>query len=112
MSDKPKSQPVVVLITAPSSEVGERIAALLLERRLAACVNLLGPVHSLYTWQGEIHSDQEVLLLVKSRAELFEEHLIPAVREVHPYELPEIIALPVVAGLPSYLDWIEQVTLP
>jgi periplasmic divalent cation tolerance protein len=99
-----------VLITVPSVAVGEQIADPLQAGRMAACVNILPPIHSRYIWQGERASDEEVLLLVKSRAELFQERLVPAVKEVHPYEVPEIIALPVVMGSADYLGWIDEVT--
>jgi periplasmic divalent cation tolerance protein len=102
--------PVVVLITAPTKEAGRQIAGALLERRLAACVNILPPANSLYVWEGVIHDDEEVLLIVKTRADLLEEGLIPAVQSIHPYEVPEIIALPILGGLGSYLKWIGEVT--
>lgn len=105
-----KSQKVVVCITAPSAQVGEQIAAELVGKRLAACVNILAPIRSIYRWEGKIQDDQEVLLLVKTRADLVESRLIPAVQSIHPYQVPEIIALPVTAGLPAYLDWVEAET--
>jgi periplasmic divalent cation tolerance protein len=103
---------IVVLITVPSLEVGERIAASLLEKKLAACVNILPGVTSIYTWKGAVQKDQEQMLLVKTRAELFQERLVPAVEALHPYEVPEIIALPLVLGSPDYLDWIAAETQP
>ena len=99
-------QPIIVFITAPSKEIGKEIASALVEGKLAACVNMLGPIDSIYTWEGKICNEEEVLLIVKSQSSLFESQLIPAVKAVHPYEIPEIIALPVVMGLPSYLDWV------
>jgi len=104
------NQPIVVLITVPSKQVGERIAEVLLEQKLAACVNIIPGVSSIYLWKGIINRDEESLLIVKSRAGLFEEHILPTVQAIHPYEVPEIIALPVVMGLPGYLDWIREVT--
>jgi periplasmic divalent cation tolerance protein len=103
---------IVVLITVPSWQAGEAIARLLVESRLAACVNILPAVRSIYSWKGAIQSDEEVLLLAKSRAELFADQLLPAVKAAHPYELPEIIALPIRMGLPGYLDWINEATSP
>jgi periplasmic divalent cation tolerance protein len=103
-----ESRYIVVLITVPSEEVGQAIARALVEQRLAACVNRLQPVHSLYTWEGKTTEDLELLLIVKSRAELFE-RLVPAVKALHPYQVPEIIALPVVMGSQDYLDWIDSV---
>ena len=99
----------VILITVPSDEVGEKIAVSLLEQNLAACVNILPAINSLYMWKGQAHHDQEILLVVKSRAELFEK-IVPAVKRIHPYEVPEIIALPILMGSQSYLDWIGEET--
>ncbi len=101
---------IVVLITAPSKDVGEKIANYLLEHKLAACVNIVSAVNSLYTWKGEVCNDDEVLLIVKSRSDLFDTEIVPAVKSVHPYDVPEIIALPIVAGFSEYLDWIQDVT--
>jgi periplasmic divalent cation tolerance protein len=103
-------QAIVVLITAPSQEVARVIASALLEKKLAACVNVLPGIRSYYTWKGKTQEDQEVLLFVKTRLGLFESQLIPAVKAVHPYELPEIIALPIQAGLEGYLKWIDEET--
>ena len=102
---------ILVMITAPSEEVAREIADVLLEKKLAACVNLVPSISSLYTWQEKLNDDDEILLIVKSRAELFEEQLVPAVQQIHPYDVPEIIALPIVMGSQSYLDWIEEVTV-
>ena len=99
-------QAVLVLITAPSQDVARRIASALLEGKLAACVNVLPGVRSYYTWKGEPQEDEEVLMLVKTRLAVFESRLAPAVKAIHPYELPEIIALPVQAGLQGYLEWV------
>jgi periplasmic divalent cation tolerance protein len=101
---------IIVLITCPNKEVSEGVAKALLEQKLAACVNTMMPVTSLYIWKGEINRDEEMLLIVKSRADLFESELIPAVKAVHPYEVPEIIALPVIMGSEDYLGWIREVT--
>jgi periplasmic divalent cation tolerance protein len=104
------NEAVVILITVPSTEVGKQIANELLERKLAACVNIFPAFHSIYRWQGKIITDEEVLLLVKTRRELVADLVIPAVKEIHPYEVPEIIALPVMEGSKSYLDWIQEET--
>lgn len=103
-------QYILVLITTPSKEVGEQISNVLLEKKLAACVNMLAPVNSIYTWQGATAQDEETLLIVKSKAELFQDQLVPAVQAIHPYEVPEIIALPILLGSASYLSWIDEVT--
>jgi periplasmic divalent cation tolerance protein len=99
---------VVVLIAAPSKSEGEKIANTLLEQKLAACVNIVSPVQSLYVWEGEICSEEEALLIVKTKAAVFEGKLVPAVQALHPYEVPEIIALPVIMGSERYLDWIDE----
>ncbi len=101
---------LVVMITAPSKEVAAGIARRLLEKKLAACVNILPPIRSLYTWEGKVHDDEETLMLAKTRMELFESELVPAVKEMHPYDVPEIIALPIQMGSKDYLDWIDEVT--
>ena len=97
---------IVVFITAPSREAAQKIASGLLEKKLAACVNILPAIQSIYSWQGTVQVDDEVLLIVKSRAALFDEKLVPAVQDMHPYDVPEIIALPVIMGSQSYLDWV------
>lgn len=100
----------VVLVTVPSKDLGERIAKALLEQGLIACANLIESVQSFYTWQGEMQIDKEGLLVLKTRADLFQDKLIPAIQALHPYEVPEIIALPIVMGAADYLDWIDEVT--
>jgi periplasmic divalent cation tolerance protein len=110
MTDQSKTEFCVVLITAPSEEVARKIASDLLAKKLAACVNLVPTVSSLYHWKGEIVEDQETLMIVKCRSELFEGEVVAAVRQSHPYEVPEIIALPVVQGAPDYLAWMREVT--
>jgi periplasmic divalent cation tolerance protein len=107
-----QGEPILVLITVPSVDVGRQIAQRLLEDRLAACVNIVPSMNSLYIWQEAINDDQEALLIVKSRADLFEARLVPAVCGLHPYQVPEIIALPIQMGLQSYLDWIDETTAP
>jgi len=101
---------VVVLITVPSKEVANKISDVLLNQKLAACVNIVSPINSLYTWKGKVNNDEEVLMIVKSRADLFETKLIDAVKSSHPYDVPEIIALPIIMGARDYLDWIKEVT--
>jgi periplasmic divalent cation tolerance protein len=98
----------VVLITAPDRESGVKMARRLLERRLAACVNI-APVSSMYWWEGKIEESSEVLLVVKTTSERLGD-LIREVRAIHPYKVPEIIALPITAGLADYLDWVRKET--
>jgi periplasmic divalent cation tolerance protein len=104
-------QCILVMITAPSEGAARDIAQTLLEKKLAACVNLVPGIRSLYTWDGAVNDDNEVLLIAKSRAALFENQLVPAVQQLHPYDVPEIIAVPITMGSQSYLDWIEEVTI-
>lgn len=98
--------PLVVLTTAGSPEEADRLARELVGRRLAACVNIVPGVRSIYRWEGEVREDGELLLVIKTRAEELEA-LRAAVRELHSYDLPEILALPVAGGDRAYLDWIE-----
>ena len=97
----------IVLCTVPDAATGEALGQHLVETGLAACVNLVPGLTSIYRWQGKVQRDAEVLLVIKTRHDRFAA-LSAAVRERHPYELPEIIAVPLSAGLPAYLDWINQ----
>jgi len=97
----------VVLITAPNQEVARSIARALVEERLAACVNLVPGLTSIYRWQGEVVEDQEVLLLVKTTTFAFP-RLKERVLALHPYTVPEIIALPIAEGHGAYLDWLRE----
>jgi periplasmic divalent cation tolerance protein len=104
MTDK-----IVIFSTCGSPEEAERLARLLVERRLAACVNILPPVRSIYRWQGKMEDAAEWMLMIKTQRARFEE-LSEALRAAHSYEVPEILALPVIAGSPAYLDWISTET--
>lgn len=97
----------IVLSTSGSREEAEKIAHALVERRLAACVNIVGPIHSVYRWQGKVESAAEHLLLVKTTADLFDS-VAKAIRELHAYELPECIQVPIEGGSAEYLKWIEE----
>jgi len=97
---------VQVLTTAGSEEEAERIGTALLERRLAACVQALGPITSRYRWQGKLEEASEWQCLAKTEASLYEE-VEAAIRAVHSYEEPEILAIPVLAGSRGYLDWVS-----
>lgn len=100
---------VVVFMTAPDEETAGRIARTLVEERLVACVNIVPGLRSIYRWEGKLCDDPEVLCLCKTRTELF-----PAIRErvssLHPYSVPEIIAVPLAQGSASYLEWVAQST--
>lgn len=98
---------VVVFCTAPAGEA-EDLAQALLDARLVACVNITG-VQSFYRWEGAIQNDAELLLIAKTEHRLLDP-LIERIRELHSYETPEIIALPIVGGSASYLDWIREET--
>lgn len=100
----------VLLTTTPNREEAATIAKLLIEEKLAACVQLL-PIESFYAWQGKTQNEAEILLLVKTRSALFE-RAIARIRAVHSYTVPEIVALPFTAGFAGYLDWIDEVTTP
>jgi len=96
-----------VVTTVGSREEAEQLATLLVERRLVACAQIVGPVTSVYRWRGRVETAQEHQVLLKTRRALYG-RLEHAIRQHHSYELPEIIALEVVAGLPGYLSWIDQ----
>ena len=100
-----KAKALLVLCTCPNQAVAEEIATLLLERRLAACVNRVPGVESMYRWEGKIERDQEQLLLIKTTPDVYSE-LERLVLETHPYDVPEVIAVPVDEGSERYLDWI------
>jgi periplasmic divalent cation tolerance protein len=98
----------MLLTTTPTREEAARIAKLLIDEKLAACVQLL-PIESFYFWQGATQNEVELLLLVKTRSNLFEQ-AIARIKDIHSYTVPEIVALPFTAGFGSYLNWIDQVT--
>lgn len=98
---------IVVLVTASSMKEAETIGRGLVENRLAACVNICTGVRSFFRWQGAIEEQEEVLMLVKSRSDLLPA-ILAAVKRLHSYTVPEVIALPVLAGSPDYLAWIDE----
>ncbi len=98
---------IVVLVTAPGEDEGEKIARMIVEERLAACVNVLPGVKSCFWWEGKVDEAKEVLLIIKTERRLFD-RLQQAVKGAHSYSVPEIIALPVVAGNADYLGWIRD----
>ena len=99
----------LVYVTVGSEAQAQEMAQALVSEKLAACVNRIGPMQSTYLWQGEIQADTEFLLMIKTRQSLFDS-LSQRVSELHSYELPEIIALPLIHGLPAYLQWIQDST--
>ena len=100
---------VVVLVTTSSEEESAKIAALLLEQRKAACVSIIPGVTSRFWWQGRLESAQESLLIIKTRAALVPE-LTEIVKKAHSHTVPEVVALPIVAGNRDYLDWVDRET--
>lgn len=100
---------LVVFITTSSYDEARKIASALVDQRKAACVNIVPKVNSLFRWKGEIEEAEESLLVVKTRAELFPD-VVSTVKSIHSYEVPEIIALPIVEGNPDYLTWLKEET--
>lgn len=96
-----------VITTVDDRQKAHEIARALVERRLAACAQVVGPIRSYYWWQGKLEEAEEWLLQLKTRVELYDE-LERALRAMHPYTVPEILAFPVVAGNPAYLEWLRE----
>jgi len=105
------SEALVVLTNCPDEGVADRIARTLVEQGLAACVNRLAPVRSTYRWEGAVEQATETPLLVKTTRVRYAE-VEQTIRALHPYEVPEIVALPIEAGLAAYLRWIVDETRP
>jgi len=103
------NESIVVLITCGSEEEALKIANALVEEHLAACVNLVSPIRSIYRWEGKIWDEKEWLLIIKTQKQRFEE-LEKKVKFLHSYSVPEIISLPIVEGSSSYLNWLEEMT--
>ena len=104
-------QVLIVMTNLPNAQAASTLASALVEARLAACVNLLPAVQSVYRWQGKVERATEMTLLIKTTQRHYAA-LEAAIRAAHPYDLPEVIALPVTAGLPSYLQWVDAETTP
>ncbi len=98
-----------ILVTCPDEEVAARIARTLVEEKLAACVNIVPQVRSIYRWKSELQDDREALCIIKTRRALYEA-VRTRVEALHPYKVPEIMALPFVAGNSEYLAWLAQQT--
>jgi len=110
---RPPAKPTMsfraVFVTVPTIEVAKSLASGIVSKKLAACVNIIPQVTSVYEWEGKINEDSELILMIKTQAHLFEE-LSNYVKANHPYDVPEVIALPIEQGSSSYLDWIKKVT--
>jgi periplasmic divalent cation tolerance protein len=98
---------LIIFCTCPNKDTAEKIARLLVETNMAACVNILPGISSIYSWKGQIESAQEHLLLIKAHKDYYQS-IETTIRDLHPYELPEIIAVPIDCGLPEYLHWIDS----
>lgn len=101
---------ILVISNLPDQASAEKLAAILIEQRLAACVNVQSPCTSVYRWQGQVETATEVPVFIKTTREHYPA-LEQAIKANHPYELPEIIAVPLVAGLPAYLEWVRTETI-
>ena len=102
-----KSEHIIILITANDAEEAQNIAELLLEQRLAACVNIVADINSSYWWEGKLDKAPESLLIIKTQAKKLSE-IVQSVKTVHSNTIPEIIALPIIGGNQDYLDWIDN----
>jgi len=100
---------MVVLVTTKDKDEAMSIAEVLVSERLAACANVLEPVVSVYTWKGKIERSAEALMMLKTHADVFH-LLVERVKELHSYDVPEIIGIPITGGNPAYLKWIDEVT--
>ena len=104
---KTKRVPVLASTTTAKAEDAGKIAMQLVERKLAACVQIVEPITSVYRWQGKIESEREILLLIKSTRDLIPD-IAELLDEIHPYEVPELVATPIIGGSTSYLSWLED----
>ncbi|MEM2025791.1 MAG: divalent-cation tolerance protein CutA [Desulfurococcaceae archaeon] len=102
-----EKNPIVVFVTASSKEEAERIAKVLLEDKLIACANIIGPVHSMFWWLDSIDNAQEYLIIMKTRKDLFE-RICEKVKALHSYQIPEVIASPIIDGLKQYMKWLDE----
>jgi periplasmic divalent cation tolerance protein len=103
------TETIAILTNVPDPECADRISRALVERRLAACVNILPGIRSVYQWEGKVEETQEITLLIKTAVLRYQE-IERVILDMHPYQVPEIIALPITAGLPAYLGWIASET--
>lgn len=106
-----QDQYLVVSTTCPDESLANTLACALIESRIAACVHISAPIRSIYSWEGKICEEQEISLHIKCLQSRYAE-LEQLVLQLHPYQVPEIIAVPVTHGLPAYLDWIKDNTQP
>jgi periplasmic divalent cation tolerance protein len=107
LRDRDMSETVVVFVTAPSADKAAEIARALVEEKLAACGNVIPAVRSIYRWEGKVHDEAEALLVLKAPRKRLQE-LSDRVEQLHPYDLPEVIGIPIEGGSEKYIDWIIQ----
>ena len=100
----------LVLVTVPDEDTALKLAGSLVEERLAACANIIPNIRSIYHWEGRIEDNSELLIIFKTKKELVSK-LTKRVTELHPYDVPEVVALPIKSGFTDYLDWIQAETL-
>ncbi|MCP4254403.1 MAG: divalent-cation tolerance protein CutA [Candidatus Scalindua sp.] len=103
------SDHIIIYITAGSASEAKKIGHTLVEEKLVACSNIISPIRSIYSWQGKICDDKEALMILKTRKKLFKQ-IIKRVEEIHSYDVPEIIAMPIIDGSSKYLSWINEET--
>lgn len=109
MSEPMTDEAIVVYITAPNEEEAANIAQALVRSRIAACVNIVEDIRSIYSWQGKVEDDSEVLMIVKTRRALFDK-LSNTVMDLHSFDVPEVIAIPIIDGSADYLAWLREST--
>jgi periplasmic divalent cation tolerance protein len=109
MTDQNAKDEIVVLVTVSGEDEAVKIARALVEAKLAACANIINNVRSIYAWEGKVEDDSELLMVIKTRRSIFSD-LAAKVRELHSYDVPEIIALPIVDGSAEYLKWLNEST--
>ena len=102
-----ESEFIQVLTTTENEQDAEKIARALVEKRLAGCVQIIGPIKSIYWWKEKVETAKEWLCIVKTKERLFEE-VEKSIREIHPYETPEILAIPIIKGSEDYLNWLDR----
>ncbi len=98
---------ILVLVTASDKKEAMKIAKKLVENKLAACINIVDNIHSIYWWQGKVEESNESLLIIKTRIDKLEK-LIETIKSLHSYSVPEVIALPIIGGYNKYLEWLEE----
>jgi periplasmic divalent cation tolerance protein len=104
------SEELVVLVTTPDEDSASQIGTALVEQRLAACVNIIPAIHSIYRWEGQVTRDRESLMIIKTTAARYEE-LERKIKELHKYSTPEVIAFPITQGSAEYLKWVTESTV-